>query len=452
MKYDLVVIGAGSGGVRAARTAASRGAKVAVVESRFYGGTCVNVGCVPKKLFAYGSEFNSEFRLGEDFGFSVGELAFDWATLRDNKTREIERLNEIYQRLLNVAGVTIYDGHGQITGPGEVMVEGEVLRAEHILVATGGKPRLPAIPGGELAMISDDLFYLDQLPRKVAVVGGGFIACEFASILHGLGCEVHQIYRGELFLRGFDHSLREFVARQMSESGIHLHFNSDVSAISEADGGLRLDMTQGDWMDVDQVFYAIGREANLDGLFARPLDPLLNDNGALLVDDSFATSIPGIYAIGDVIDRVQLTPVALAEAMWLVDYLFAETPPSGCMDYSNIPTAVFCHPNLATVGMTEEQALQEYGKLRIYNSEFRPLRYSLGQSATRSIMKLVVDDASDRVLGVHMAGPEAAEIVQGFAVAVKMGASKADFDRTIGIHPTSAEEFVTMRQARTSDV
>ena len=445
-QFDLIVIGAGSGGVRAARMAAGYGARVAIVESRFFGGTCVNVGCVPKKLFAYASEFASDFRLSESFGYSPSQSGFDWGTLRDNKSREIERLNSVYRRLLDNSGVSIFEGHGKVTAPGEISVGGELIRAEHILIATGGKPRRPSIRGGELALISDDFFYLERLPEKVAVVGGGYIACEFAGILRGLGCEVHQIYRGDLFLNGFDQGIRHFVAAQMEHAGIQLHFNTHIQSISEHQDGRHLQFSGPGELVVEQVFYAIGREPNIDDLFAESVQPELQENGAIKVDQGFATSVPGLYAIGDVIDRVQLTPVALAEGMWLARNLFAGDKPVAPLDYADIPTAVFSHPNIASVGLTEEQASRQYGSLRIYTSEFRPLRYSLSDMNVRSLMKLVVDDSSGRVVGLHMAGPEAAEIVQGFAVEVRMGATKADFDRTIGIHPTSAEEFVTMRE------
>lgn len=448
-QFDLVVIGAGSGGVRAARTAAGHGARVAIIEERFFGGTCVNVGCVPKKLFAYGAGFAGDLELAADYGYRLGDWRFDWATLRDNKSREIERLNGIYRRILDQAGVTIFEGHGRVEGPGRVSVDGErTLTAEHILIATGGKPFVPDIPGKEHVRISDDLFYLEALPKTVAVVGGGYIASEFASILNGFGVTVHQLYRRELFLRGFDHDIRAFVAEHMAAKGVHLHFNTDVDAVeARPDGSRSLSLKGGGELIVDEVFYATGRDANLEGLFADGQTPALNDNGALRVDDYFQTTMKSVHALGDVIDRVPLTPVALAEGMWLAAHLFAEQTPAGPLDYRNIPTAVFGTPNIGTVGLTEEEALERFGTLRVYRSSFRPMRYSLGDIQERTLIKLIVDDASDRVVGLHMAGEEAAEITQGFAVAIRMGATKADFDATIGIHPTSAEEVVTLRQA-----
>lgn len=450
--FDLVVIGAGSGGVRAARMSASMGARVAVIEGRFFGGTCVNVGCVPKKMFSYASEFSAMAELAENYGFSatVGEV--DWSMLRANKDTEIARLNGIYEKLLNDAGVTIFRGYGRITAANTVIVNEQTITAKHILIATGGQPFMPNIPGAELALLSDDLFVLPALPKTAVVVGGGYIACEFASILNGLGVQVEQIYRGELFLRGFDQGIRDHVAEQMSADGVTLRFNTDVTAIEAiatgAEAGKKaLSLNDGSVAHVDEVFYATGRVPKVDGLFDG-IDIATKDNGAIVVNEQFETSIAGIYALGDVIDRVQLTPVALAEGMWLANHLFGTTPEHQ-VDYANIPTAVFSHPNIATVGLSQSQALEQFPVIRVYQSTFRPLRYTLGDIQQRTMMKLIVDDASDRVVGLHMAGEESAEIVQGFAVAVRMGATKADFDRTIGIHPTSAEEFVTLRQGDT---
>jgi glutathione reductase (NADPH) len=446
--FDLVVLGAGSGGVRAARFAAGFGARVAIIEERFFGGTCVNVGCVPKKLFVYASEFPEQLRLAGDFGYRGTLAGVDWPTLRAAKDSEIGRLNGIYRKLLDGAGVTVFEGHGRITAADTVVVGEQTLKAGHILVATGAQPFVPELPGREHIRISDDLFYLDRLPERVAVVGGGYIACEFAGILHGLGCQVHQLYRRDLILRGFDDDLRHFVADDMSRRGVHLHLNTDVSAIEALEGGgQRLRLEDGSSLDVDEVFYATGRVPNLNGLFADDVTPEQRWNGALSVDDCYQTSIPGIYAIGDVTDRFQLTPVALEEGMWLARHLFGPEEPQP-LSYDFIPTAVFCQPNLGTVGLTQAEALERHGPVRVYTSSFRPMRHTLGDSETRSFMKLIVDDATDQVVGLHMAGEEAAEIVQGFAVAINMGATKADFDRTVGIHPTSAEEFVTMREGK----
>jgi len=446
--FDLVVIGAGSGGVRAARIAAGLGANVAIVENRFFGGTCVNVGCVPKKLFSYGAAFPDLFRLAADYGFRVdADIGVDWPTLRDNKTREITRLNGIYRGLLESAGVTIIEGHGSVAGEGRVCVGSELLETRNILIATGGKPFVPDIPGREHILISDDLFSLPALPDRVAVVGGGYIASEFASILSGLGCAVTQLYRGDLFLRGFDREIREFVAAQMQHRGVNLRFNTDVESVSVAGECRLLRLADGSQLEVDAVFYATGRVPNIDGLFETE-SPNLAANGAIQVDDCLQSSMPGVYALGDVIDRVQLTPVALAEGMWLARHLFAPHQAGPAPEYDLVPTAVFCHPNIGTVGLSEEQALEKHGAIRVYRSEFRGMKYTLGDIQHRSLMKLIVDDASDQVIGLHMVGDDAGEIVQGFAVAIRAGATKQDFDGTVGIHPTAAEEFVTMREGR----
>lgn len=449
--FDLVVIGAGSGGVRAARIAATLGARVAIIEGRFFGGTCVNVGCVPKKMFAYASEFSAMAELAANYGFSADVGAVNWAQLRGNKDTEISRLNGIYEKLLDGAGVTIFRGYGQITAANTVAVNDQSLIAKHIIIATGGQPFMPDIPGAAHALLSDDLFVLPALPKTAIVVGGGYIACEFASILNGLGVQVEQVYRGELFLRGFDDDIRQHVATSMAADGVVLRFNTDVTAIEKDDNGKTARLNDGSTLQVDEVFYATGRVAKVSNLFSG-VEVATKANGAIVVNDQFETNMPGIYAIGDVIDRVQLTPVALAEGMWLANHLFGEASGRSAaesVDYANIPTAVFSHPNIATIGLSQSDALDKHSVIRVYRSTFRPLRYTLGDIQQRTMMKLIVDDASDRVVGLHMAGEEAAEIVQGFAVAVRMGATKADFDRTIGIHPTSAEEFVTLRQGET---
>lgn len=443
--YDLIVIGAGSGGVRAARIAAQLGARVAIVEGRFFGGTCVNVGCVPKKMFSYAAGFPGLFDLAGDYGFSSATSGDqDWSTLKANKDKEIARLNAIYRRILDDAGVTIHEGWARVVDGQSVHVGDTELKGKRILVATGGTPWVPEIEGREHIRISDDLFSLEALPKRVAVVGGGYIATEFASILNGLGCETTLIYRGDLFLRGFDHDVRQFVASEMAHRGVNLEFGNNIRAIQRSEQGLSLSMQEGADLAVDEVFYATGRLPNVDGLF-EGIIPDMATNGAIVVDEQFQTSIPNVYALGDVIDRIQLTPVALAEGMWLARQLFAPAQAGPAPEYEFIPTAVFCHPNVGTVGLSQEQALEKHGTIRVYKSEFRALKYSLGSIVHRSMMKLIVDDATDQVVGLHVVGDDAGEIVQGFAVAVRMGATKADFDRTIGIHPTSAEELVTLR-------
>lgn len=443
--YDLFVIGAGSGGVRASRIAAQLGAKVAVAEDRFYGGTCVNIGCVPKKLFVYASHFAEEFEDAAGFGWTVGERNFDWPALVANKTAEIERLNGIYERILKNAGVEIVDARATVVDAHTVEAGGRRITAEHILVATGGKPFLPDIRGREHASISDDMFYLEKFPKRVVVVGGGYIAVEFAGIMKGLGAAVTQLYRGPHFLRGFDDDLRQFLAQEMRKKGVDVRFNSTVECIEKRGDELYAELSNGSEITADLILYATGRVAKTENLGLEAAGVELADNGAIKVDGEFRTSVPSIYAIGDVIDRVQLTPVALGEGMWLARHLFGEAP-TAPFDYADIPSAVFSQPALASVGLTEAAAHDGYGDLDVYISEFRALKHTLSGSEERSFMKLIVDKASDRVVGAHMAGPEAGEIIQGLAIAVKMGATKAQFDATIGIHPTSAEEFVTMRE------
>lgn len=442
--FDLIVIGAGSGGVRAARFAAGFGARVAIIEERFYGGTCVNVGCVPKKMFSHAAEAPLLSELFASYGQTLEHKGFDWATLRDNKTKEIERLNGIYKNLLNNAGVTVFDGHGKVEAPHQVSVDGQqTFSTQHILLATGGKPFVPSFPGNEHALISDDLFYLPELPNKVAVVGGGYIATEYASILNGLGVETYQIYRGDELLRGFDSDICSFITHKVAQSGINLYLNTEVESIAEQGQAKLLKLSNRAELAVDAVIYATGRTVNNDNLFADGLQVKYTDTGKIEVDAGFATSLESVFAVGDIIEGPELTPVALEEGMWLARHLFDQPQPP--LSYEMIPTAVFSHPNIGTIGLTEEEARERYNKINIYRSEFRPLRYTLSQLQERTLMKLVVDAETDRVLGLHMAGDDAGEITQGFAVAMRMGATKADFDATIGIHPTSAEEFVTMR-------
>lgn len=446
--FDLFVIGAGSGGVRAARFAAGFGARVAVAESRYLGGTCVNVGCVPKKLLVYGAHVAEELEQARGFGWSLAEARFDWATLIANKNREIQRLNGIYRNLLVNSGVTLLDGHARIVGAHEVEVNGQRYSAEHILVAVGGWPQVPDIPGKELAITSNEAFHLERLPRRVLVVGGGYIAVEFASIFHGLGAQTTLLYRGERFLRGFDEAVRSHLEDELRKKGLDLQFNSDIAAIErQGDGSLLATLRDGRVLEADCVFYATGRRPMLDNLGLENAGVALDARGYIAVDDEYRTSVPSILAIGDVIGRVQLTPVALAEGMAVARRLFrpAEYRP---VDYALIPTAVFSLPNIATVGLTEQQARAQGHAVKVFESRFRPMKLTLTDCQERTLMKLVVDADSDRVLGCHMVGPEAGEIVQGLAVALKAGATKAVFDETLGIHPSAAEEFVTMRTPR----
>lgn len=450
--YDLFVIGAGSGGVRASRIAAQLGAKVAVAEDLYLGGTCVNVGCVPKKLFVYGSHFSEDFEASRGFGWSFDNLSFNWQTLRDNKTREIERLNGVYDRLLGNAGAEIIRGRASLTGANSVEVNGTTYTAKHILIATGSWPRQPGYPGAEHTIDSNAFFYLENLPKKVIVEGGGYIAVEFAGILNSLGCETELVYRGPLFLRHFDDDIRSFIADQMQLKGVRLSFNTEIKAVEKnADGTLdvvleaRTDDTCAETRKtVDAVITAIGRSPKTENIGLETVGIEQKVNGAIVVDDNFQTSVPGIYAVGDVIDRMQLTPVALAEGMALARHLFAGKPIN--MDYNHIPTAVFCQPNIGTVGYTEAHARELGYNLEIYQSRFKPMKHTLSGLEEQTLMKLLVDKDTRRVLGVHMVGPDAGEIIQGIAIAIKAGATKDDFDATIGIHPTAAEEFVTMRE------
>lgn len=443
--FDLFVIGAGSGGVRAARFAAGFGARVAVVESRYLGGTCVNVGCVPKKLLVYGAHFAEEFEQAKSFGWTPGEAEFDWATLIANKNQEIERLNGIYRNLLVNSGVTLLEGHGRLLGPNKVEVNGQAYSAEHILIATGGWPQVPQFPGSEHAITSNEAFFLPQLPKRIVVVGGGYIAVEFASIFNGLGAHVTQLYRGELFLRGFDGSVRKHLHEELVKHGLDIRFNSDVERIDkQADGSLHVTLKDGSTLETDSVFYATGRRPMLDNLGLETVDIKLNKDGSIAVDEHYQTSEPSILALGDVIGGVQLTPVALAEGMAIARRLF-KPEQYRPVDYRHIPTAVFSLPNIGTVGLTEEEAVKAGHEVQIFESRFRPMKLSLTDNQERTLMKLVVDAKTDVVLGCHMVGPDAGEIVQSLAIALKAGATKRIFDDTIGVHPTAAEEFVTMR-------
>ena len=445
---DFFVIGGGSGGVRAARMAAQRGAKVVVAEAAALGGTCVNVGCIPKKLYSYAAHFAQEFDDAAGFGWQVGAPRFDWNVLKANRAKEIARLNGVYGKLLASADVELVRGWAQPVGANAVQVRTEagdrLFSARHILIATGGTPSVPFFPGHELVVSSDSMFDLDPFPRRLLVVGGGYIACEFASIFNGLGSKVTQLYRGARVLRGFDDDIRVFIEAEMRKHGVNLHTSADVKSIEKTADGLRTLLADGRAVMADTVLYATGRVPNVNGLGLEAVGVKQGKDGAILVDERYQTSVPSIHAVGDVTSRVQLTPVALGEAMALVDHLFGTG--SRTMGYDFIPTAVFTHPNIATVGMTEVQAREKLGAVTVFSSEFTPLKNTLSGSKERTLMKLVVDTASDRVVGLHMVGPDAGEIVQGYAVALKAGATKAVFDSTIGIHPTAAEEFVTMRE------
>lgn len=444
--YDLIVIGAGSGGVRLARMSAQRGARVAVVESRYLGGTCVNVGCVPKKLFVYGAHVHDELEDAAGYGWQVplADVKFNWSTLLANKNTEIERLKGIYGRLLENAGVTIINGSARLSSPNTVIVGDKSYSAKHITVATGSWPVVPDIPGKEHLLTSNEMFFLPELPQHAVVWGGGYIAVEFAGILAGLGVKTTLLYRGDLFLRGFDDDIRTFTAQEMMKKGVDLQFNVTIESVTGASGDYSVLLNNGETLKTGLVLAATGRRALVDGLGLAELGVALNDSGHVVVNDYFQTEVPSISALGDVIGTPQLTPVALAQAMVLSRRLFGDG--EGEMDYAAIPTAVFCQPNIGTVGLTEQEARLAGHSLRVYRSEFRPMKYILSGRDERCMMKLVVDKRTDKVLGAHMVGPDSGEITQGLAVAIKVGATKAQFDATMGIHPTSAEEFVTMRE------
>ena len=442
--YDLFVIGAGSGGVRAARMAGSLGARVAIAEDRYLGGTCVNVGCIPKKLFVYASHFTEDFHDAAGYGWQVPEPVFEWDRLLKNKNKEINRLNNIYYNLLEKNGVTLYKGRAEISGPNTVRVNDESISAQRILVATGGWPHIPDIPGKQHIISSNEAFFLETLPASAVIVGGGYIAVEFAGIFHGLGVDTPLVYRGDLFLRGFDREMREFLAGQMRQKGIKLRFNTRISSIDRQGSHYLVNTSDSEAMATELIMYATGRRPNTNALGLETAGVELNEKGAIVVDAEYRSSTPSIYAIGDVTDRLNLTPVATAEGTALAHNLFNNQ--SRHVDYRDIPTCIFSQPNLGTVGLTEEQARQEYANVEIYKSRFTNLKHTLTGSGEKTLMKIIVDKDTDKVLGVHMAGADAGEIIQGLAIALKAGATKATFDATIGIHPTAAEEFVTMRE------
>ena len=443
--YDLFVIGAGSGGVRAARMSASFGARVAIAEERYLGGTCVNVGCVPKKLFVYGAHFAEDFEDARGYGWQAPRATFDWPTLRDNKTREIERLNEVYRGMLANAGVAILEARAVLADAHTIRVGESSVTARHILIATGSWPSVPDFPGSEETITSNEAFYLPEFPARVLILGGGYIAVEFAGIFAGLGAEVTLAYRGELFLRGFDEGVRRFVLDEMTAKGVTVNTRKQIESIEQVDAAKHCRFDDASGLDVDLVLSATGRSPASRGLGLGAAGVALAENGAIVVDDDYRTNVPNIYAIGDVIDRAQLTPVAIAEGMCIAHNLFNDG--NRRVNYDNVPTAIFCQPNIGTVGPTEERARERYPNLAVYESTFKPMKHTLSGRSERTLMKLLVNGDDDRVVAAHMCGPDAGEIVQGLSVAINAGATKADFDATIGIHPTAAEEFVTMREA-----
>lgn len=441
--FDLFVIGAGSGGVRAARMAATHGARVGICEESRVGGTCVIRGCVPKKLLVYASHFSEDFEDAHGFGWETGPATFSWPRLIQAKDQEIDRLNAVYLQLLSKSGVTLYSGHGSFNDPHTLQIGDETVTAEHILIATGGTPWKPEIPGIEHAITSNEAFYLEKLPPRVAIVGGGFIACEFAGIFNGLGSDVTQLYRGDAVLRGFDHDVRRVVGKELVRKGTDLKLDCDVLSIKKTNSGLQLALTGDEVLEVDQVMYATGRVPLVRDLHLSDIGLNVKSDGRVVVDEFSKTSIDHIYAVGDVTSRVNLTPVALYEG-----HAFADTVFGGMarpVDHEFVPSAVFSQPPVGTVGFSEEDAISHFGPVDIYLSEFRPMKNTLSGREEKAMMKLVVERAGQKVVGIHIVGPDAPEIVQGFAVAVKAGLTKEQFDCTIGIHPTAAEELVTLR-------
>nr|WP_295738674.1 glutathione-disulfide reductase [uncultured Acidocella sp.] len=440
MDFDLFVIGGGSGGVRAARISAGHGARVGVAEARFWGGTCVNVGCVPKKFMVMAAEYGGAAEDARGFGWDIAKGGHDWAALIAAKDKEISRLNGIYRRLLENAGAKIFDARATFIDAHTLDVGGQRITAERILIATGGHPTGLEIPGAEHAVVSDDIFALPAMPKRVAVVGSGYIAVEFAGVFAGLGAQTHLIYRQPLPLRGFDEDLRAGLAEALTQNGVIQHPSTLPTAITAENGAKQVTLSDGSAIEVDLVFFATGRAANTRGLNLGAAGVQTGPKGEIPIGADFATNIGHIYALGDVTDQVNLTPVATAQGHALADSLFGNKPRG--VSLQNVPSAVFSIPPIASVGLTEDQAP---AGAKIFVSKFTPMRHTLSGRARKTLMKLIVDADTDKVLGAHMLGEDAPEILQGLAVAIIAGATKADFDRTIGIHPTAAEEFVTMR-------
>ena len=442
--YDLFVIGAGSGGVSASRRAAAFGARAVVCEEYRVGGACVIRGCVPKKLFTYAAHFAEDFEDAVGFGWERARPNFDWPTLIANKDAEIDRLNGIYVRMLAAAGVDLVEDRGVLVDPHTVEIGGRTVTAETILIATGARPFRPDVPGIEHAVTSNEAFHLDEFPRRAVIVGGGYIAAEFASIFNGLGSRVTLLYRGGQILRGFDDDVRTALAREMSKKGVDLRVESQVARIDAAGRRLGVTLESGDAIAADLVMYATGREPNTSGMGLAEAGVELDGAGAVMVDRYSRTSVPNVYAIGDATNRMNLTPVAINEGRAFAETLYAGRP--RFLDYTNVPHAVFSNPSVGVAGLDEARARERYEAVDVYRSTFRPMKHTLTGRDELTLMKLVVDAATDRVVGAHMVGPDAAEIVQGMGVALTCGATKAQFDATVGVHPSAAEEFVTMRE------
>ncbi len=443
--YDLFVIGAGSGGVRAARVSAAHGARVAIAEEYRLGGTCVIRGCVPKKLLVYGAHFAEDLQDARRFGWQVKSCKFDWATLRDNVLAEVERLEGIYTDILDRNEVEIFQQRATVSGPNEVtLADGSVLSVATILVATGARPVVPDVPGAEHGITSNEMFHLDAIPKRAVIAGGGYIANEFAGILHEFACEVTIVNRGDRILRHYDEQVRDRLLQISLTKGISFKFNAPFEKIvKRKDGSLRIHLDGSSPIDTDLLLWAVGRTPNTEGLGLEKIGVELGRNGAILVDEDNQSSVPSIYAIGDVTDRVQLTPVAIREGQAFADTMFGGKPTR--VDYTNIPSAVFSHPPIAAVGLTEGQARDKLGTYKTYVSDFRPMKNVLAGRSERSLYKLIVDEETEKVVGIHMIGPDAPEILQVAAIAVKAGLTKSQFDETIALHPTMSEELVLMR-------
>ncbi len=442
--YDFFVIGAGSAGVRAARIAAGHGAKVGIAEASKLGGTCVNLGCVPKKIIAYGADYSMHLDDAKGYGWNVPKVSFDWTTLIKNQRAEVARLNAAYEKTLNNAGVDILHGYAKFLDPHTLDVGGQTVTAENILIAVGGKPRVPHQPGGHLMPTSDDMFSWPKQPKKVVIIGGGYVGVEFAHILHGIGAHVDLIHRGDIFLRGFDHDLAQCLAEEMKKAGIGLHFNADLESCEKDGDGFKVHTDDGQIFECDVALAAIGRVPVAEGLDLDKAFVKICKNGQININEDYETSQPHIYACGDVANHNPLTPVAIKEGHVIADRLFNHQKERS-VNYDNIATVIFSQPPIGTVGMSEHEAIDKGHDVEVFKTRFTPMRHQLAKRDEKTFMKLVVDKKSDKVLGLHMIGLDAPEILQGFAVAMTCGATKADFDRTMPIHPTSAEEFVTMR-------
>ena len=443
--YDLFVIGGGSGGVRAARVAAAHGARVSLAEEYRLGGTCVIRGCVPKKLLVYGAHFAEDLQDARRFGWEVKDCTFDWATLRDNVLAEVERLEGIYTDILDRNEVEIFQQRATVTGPNEVtLADGSVLSVATILIAAGARPVVPDVPGAEHGITSNEMFHLDAVPKRAVIAGGGYIANEFAGILHEFDCEVTIVNRGDRILRHYDEQVRDRLLQISLTKGINFKFNAPFRKIEKRkNGSLRIQLEGSSPIDADLLLWAVGRTPNTQGLGLEKLGVELGRNGAILVDEDNQSSVPSIYAIGDVTDRVQLTPVAIREGQAFADTMFGNKPTR--VDYTNIPSAVFSHPPIAAVGLTEGQARDKLGTYKTYVSDFRPMKNVLAGRNERSLYKMIVDEETEKVVGIHMIGPDAPEILQAAAIAVKAGLTKSQFDETIALHPTMSEELVLMR-------